>query len=228
MNKFCIILSCIIEENDMFIRCHVKTFLFCFRYMRISPESFKYLLNVVGPVIAKKYTSFRKSIPPSERLCLTLHYLAYGGGQQSLSFAYRIAKSTISNVIDVTCLALWNCLKEKYLRPPKTSEDWKRVAKDFFDIWNLPHCIGAIDGKHMRIEAPINSGSLFYNYKGYFSMALMAICDARYFFTLVDVGSYGSNNDSGIFHKSAMGKTFFNRKMNIPNSDYMSFPNHSV
>ena len=175
------------------------------------------------PVIAKKDTRFRKPIPPAARLCLTLHYLAYGGSQQSLSFAYRIAKSTISNVIDETCLALWNCLKEKYLRPPKTSEDWKRIAKDFFDIWNLPHCIGAIDGKHIRIKAPINSGSLFYNYKGYFSMALMAIYDARYVFTLVDVGSYGSNNDSGIFRKSAMGKAFFNQKMNIPNPDYMSF-----
>ena len=175
------------------------------------------------PVIAKKDTRFHKPIPPAARLCLTLHYLAYGGSQQSLSFAYRIAKSTISNVIDETCLALWNCLKEKYLRPPKTSENWKRIAKDFFDKWNLPHCIGAIDEKHIRIKPPINSGSLFYNYKGYFSMALMAICGARYVFTLVDVGSYGFNNDSGIFRKSAMGKAFFNQKMNIPNPDYMSF-----
>ena len=98
-----------------FIRCHMKTFLFCSRYMRMSPELFKYLVNVVGPVIVKKDTRFCKAIPPAERLCLTLHYLAYGGSQQSLSFAYRIAKSTISNVIDETCLALWNCLKEKYL-----------------------------------------------------------------------------------------------------------------
>ena len=131
LNKFCIILSCIIEENDMFIRCHMKTFLFCFRYMWMSPESFKYLLNVVGPVIAKKDTRFRKAIPPAERLCLTLHYLAYRGSQQSLSFAYQIAKSTISNVINETCLALRNCLKGNCLRPPKASEDWKRIAKDF-------------------------------------------------------------------------------------------------
>ena len=71
----------------------------------MSPVLFKYLLNVVGPVIAKKDARFRKAIPPAERLCLTLHYLAYGGSQQSLSFAYQIAKSTIINVIDETCLA---------------------------------------------------------------------------------------------------------------------------
>ena len=111
----------------MLIRCHTKTFLFCFRYMRMSPESFKYLLNVVGPVITNKYTTFRKAIPPAKRLCLTLHYLAYGGSQQSLSFAYQIAKSTISNVIDETCLALWNCLKEKYLQPPRTGNGLQKT-----------------------------------------------------------------------------------------------------
>ena len=120
--------------------------------MQSSPKSFKYLLNVVGPVIAKKDTRFCKAIPPAKRLSLTLHYLEYDGSQQSLSFAYRIAKSAISNVIDEICLPLWNCLKEKYLQPLKTSEDWKWIAKDFFDIWNLPHCIGAIDGRHIRVK----------------------------------------------------------------------------
>lgn len=67
--------------------------------MRMSPESFKYLLNVVGPAISKQDTKFRKAISASERLCLILHYLAYGGSQQSLCFSFRIAKSTISKII---------------------------------------------------------------------------------------------------------------------------------
>ena len=53
-------------------------------------------------------------------------------------------------------------------------------------------------------------------------MNLMAICDARYVFTLVDVGSYGSNNDSGVFRKSAMGKAFLSQKMNVPQPYYLS------
>lgn len=44
----------------------------------------------------------------------------------------------------------------------------------------------------------------------------MAICDARYIFTLVDIGSYGSNNDSGVFRHSEIGKAFFNNEMNLP------------
>ena len=83
---------------------------------------------------------------------LTLHFLAYGGSQQSLPFTCRIGKSTICGIITETCLAIWNGLKEQYLRPPKTADDWKRIAKDFNEIWSLPHCVGAIDGKHVAIK----------------------------------------------------------------------------
>ena len=44
----------------------------------------------------------------------------------------------------------------------------------------------------------------------------MAICDAKYCFTLVDVGNYGKDNDAQIFGISLMGRAFLDGKMNIP------------
>uniref|UniRef100_A0A914DEB2 DDE Tnp4 domain-containing protein n=1 Tax=Acrobeloides nanus TaxID=290746 RepID=A0A914DEB2_9BILA len=38
--------------------------------------------------------------------------------------------------------------------------------------------IGAIDGKHFEIEKPDNSGSTFFNYKGYHSLVMLAVVDA--------------------------------------------------
>ena len=164
-------------------------------------------------MILKQDTVMRKAIQPAERLSLTLHHLAYGDSQLSNSFQFRVGKSTVSGIICETCSAIWNGLNHEYLNPPSTSQDWKKIAAKFERLWNLPHCIGAIDGKHVAMKCPLKSGSLYYNYKGWFSLVLLAVCDARYAFTLVDIGSYGSCNDSGIFSYSVMGQAFAGTNM---------------
>jgi len=81
-----------------------------------------------------------------------------------------------------------------------TSEDkWKEIANGYQKLANCPNCIGALDGKHVRVIKPTKSGSLFYNYKHYFSIFLMAISDANYCFTFVDVGAQGKFCDSSVF-----------------------------
>ena len=85
---------------------------------------------------------------------------------------------------------------------PATKGDWKKIASDFYELWNMPRCVGALDGKHIRMRKPSDLGSLWHNYKGYFIMVLLAICDSRYFFSFVDVGEYGSNNDSSVLKNS--------------------------
>ena len=88
---------------------------------------------------------------------------------------------------------------------PVPSEDkWKSIADEFHERWYLPNCIGATDGKHVMIQCPFNSGSLFYNYKSYFSIVLLAVASADCRFVMVDVGAYGSSNDSGV-----LNHTFF-------------------
>ena len=57
---------------------------------------------------------------------------------------------------------------------------------------------------NIRIKKPADSGSLFYNYKKFFSMVTMAIVDADYKFIWVIVGSYGSSSDGQIFNNSVL------------------------
>ena len=80
----------------------------------------------------------------------------------------------------------------------------------------MPHCLAAIDGRHIAVRQPKHSGSLWHNYKGFFSLVLLAICGAQYCFSFVDVGEHRSNNNSGIFLNSEMGDLFRQGNLNIP------------
>ena len=142
--------------------------------------------------------------------------MATGDSQQSLSFSFRIGKASVSRIIADTCEAIYKVLKETYLSLPQTQDDWLKISQEFEENWNMPHTVGCIDGKHIRIECPRLTGTQYYNYKGFFSIVLMVICDANYCFTVIDIGQYGSNNASGILTSSEVGEMFDHDEMNLP------------
>ena len=195
----------------------------------MSPERFEHLLQLVGPKIAKQGTKFRSLIKPEERLVITLRFLACGQDQQSLSFSFRTGKSNVSMIIAETTEAIYSSLRDEYLKLPCSSPAWLEISKDFENIWNFPHCIRALDGKRIRIQCPRLSGSLYHKYRGYFSIVLLAVCNAKYCFTLFDLGQYGSSNDSRVLIKSKMNELFENEKLNIPSASHINnFPINPV
>lgn len=85
-------------------------------------------------------------------------------------------------------------------------------------MWNFPNCLGTIDRKHIVIDAPANSGSLYFNYKKTFSIVLLALVDANYRFIVVDIGLDGKNSDGGIFANSNLRKSLESEKLNVPDN----------
>ena len=102
--------------------------------------------------------------------------------------------------------------------PEKKEDDWKNIANDFYQRKQFPNCIGAVDGKHIRIKMPAGSGSLFYNYKHIFSILLLVLVDANYYFIAAEVGAVGKSSDPNVFKNSNTGRKLESSKLGIPGS----------
>lgn len=84
-------------------------------------------------------------------------FLATGDSFRTIATNYRLGHSTVQSIVIQVCEAIIENLMS--LTMPKPTEDqWKKIAKAFWDIWNFPNCIGALGGKHVVIQAPANSG----------------------------------------------------------------------
>lgn len=92
------------------------------------------------------------------------------------------------------------------------------VARDFEKLWHFDHCIGALDGKHVTLPQPSNSGSRYINYKNTFSVVLLAIVDAHGQFMYVDIGTNGRISDGGVYGNSTFATALANDSLNLPNA----------
>ncbi|CAH2018118.1 unnamed protein product [Acanthoscelides obtectus] len=161
-------------------------------FYRMKKETFSKLLTKLRPMLQKN-TNFRKCVSPEESVLITLRYI----------------------IIARTSVVIWKVLQPTYL-PNPTKETWVQSARRYWELWNLPNCVGSIDGKHIRIKRPPKSGSEFINYKGYFSIVLMAVSDADGCFLTIDVGEYGRNSDGRALKESNFGKKLVNSTLDLP------------
>lgn len=99
---------------------------------------------------------------------------------------------------------------------PKEEHQWLEIARQFELQWNFPNCLGAIDGKHVVIQSPPNTGSQFFNYKSHFSVVLLGLVDADYCFTYVDIGCQGRISDGGVYYNSSLYSKLQNGELNLP------------
>nr|CAH7756981.1 unnamed protein product [Callosobruchus chinensis] len=99
------------HENNALLRNmdsgHLKNF------TRMTAEDFERLIILVGPKISKMDSKFRKAIPVQDRLTITLRFLATGDSFISLQYLFNVSKQRISIIIDETCNAPIQALKEQ-------------------------------------------------------------------------------------------------------------------
>ena len=56
----------------------------------------------------------------------------------------------------------------------------------------------------------------------------MAVCDANYCSTLIDIGNYGRHSDGGVISNSAFGQAMENGALGIPDHDCIHRQEHQT
>ncbi|CAI6353895.1 unnamed protein product [Macrosiphum euphorbiae] len=77
----------------------------------MSSTDFEFLINLIGPKVAKENTNFRESISVSVRLAITLSFLSSGESYHSLLYIFKVSKQAISEIVPEVCEALISGLK---------------------------------------------------------------------------------------------------------------------
>ena len=186
-------------------------------FMRMPPAMFDEIVERLTPALTKKTTNWRAPLAPGLKVALTLRHLASGAKYREMQYGWRVPHNTISLVVREVCEAIIAEYRDELLAPPQTEAEWRQISDNWLNRWNFPHVIGAIDGKHIACKAPANTGSDYYNYKGFFSVILLAVVTSDYKFLWIDVSGKGSSSDAHIYNASEL-------REGLQNNDFVGFP----
>jgi hypothetical protein len=173
-------------------------------FTRMTYKCFQTLVDVVSSKIVKKSIKMRGAIPVAERVALTLRFLVTGASFRSLEYQFCISRRAISYIVFEVCEAIYSESSGLSLTFPKSEDEWRQIEEQFSTKWNFPHCVGALDGKHVVMLA-CGSGSFYYNYKGTNSIVLMVLGTVQY---LLKGRAGGKQGRARTFFSRLKGRAF--------------------
>ncbi|XP_065938425.1 putative nuclease HARBI1 [Magallana gigas] len=87
-------------------------------------------------------------------------------------------------------------------------DEARKTKQEFIKITGFPNTLGCIDGTFIRILAPTENEPDFVNRKGFHSLNVQMVCDARFKFTSVCASWPGSVHDSRIWREFSLCRQF--------------------
>ncbi|XP_071963309.1 putative nuclease HARBI1 [Antedon mediterranea] len=157
-------------------------------------------------------TNRNNAVPPVLQVCTALRFYASGSMHNISGDLSGIHESTACRIVRQVSLALQRHMNE-YVFFPMDAASIRETKIKFHDISGFPNVIGAVDGTHVRIQAPTVDEFVYVNRKGYHSLNIQVVCDANMRFTNCVVRWPGSTHDSRIFRESGLGVAFENGEM---------------
>lgn len=165
------------------------------RHFKVSRGTFDYICGMVSLDIQRQNTCFRQAIPVQKRVAIALWRLGTGNSYRSTAITFGIGKSSAIKICHSFSEAM-NRRENDFISLPAHEDDVKETISKFEEKLNFPHVVGAIDGTHVEIKAPLINPAIYFNRKQKYSIMTQAVADSRMLFTDVSTGWPGSIHDA--------------------------------
>jgi len=171
-------------------------------HFRLKRGTVEVLLEKIGPHLLQLTSNGESDISPMKRILITLWILATPESYRSVANRFNVSKSSVYRALR-RCVDAINSLK--VIKWPEGSEA-QSIIDGFKAKSGFPGVVGAIDGTHIPIMAPVDYQGSYINRKGFHSLQLQAVCQHKLKFTDCYVGQPGSVHDARVFRLSPLGQ----------------------
>ncbi|CAG2228481.1 HARBI1 [Mytilus edulis] len=141
---------------------------------RFGREGILFLSDLVRDKLTRQ-TNRNHALSVEQQIMVTLRFLASGSFLQVIGDTLGLDKSTVSRVVD----SVLDALCEKRNQFIQWPTNLNQTKAEFYEFAGFPNILGAIDGTHIRIKRPHHDEPSFINRKGYPSLNVQAVCDAK-------------------------------------------------
>ncbi|XP_052790083.1 putative nuclease HARBI1 [Mya arenaria] len=168
---------------------------------RFFPDSIMILVGIVEPTIGTA-TMRSNPLPPLLTVLCCLQFFATGAHHIVIAQAHGVSRSAVGKAIHAVSVILAGLLN-RYVKFP-TGLEIESVKRKFYSVAGFPNVVGAVDGTHVKIQAPPDNEADYVNRKGYHSLNVQMVCDANYRITDVIAKWPGSVHDSRMFSEGIL------------------------
>lgn len=176
-------------------------------HFRMSRDSVSFIEGLLGvcPEIPHQAHGHGGKAPVELRkqILITVWILANPECLRSVSDRFNISRSTCYEVYQRICTAIVDNLVHRFIHLPE-GDNARNTIQKFEEQRGFPGVLGAIDGSHIPIEAPIKDPEQYINRKGFHSLQLQVVCDMEMMFIDVFCGFPGSVHDARVFRNSPL------------------------
>ncbi|XP_067214514.1 putative nuclease HARBI1 [Linepithema humile] len=211
-------------RNNYFNICEEKDFQ---RRFVISKKSFEMLLQKIENKIQYN-TNRNAAIPPVIQLLVTLRFYATGCFLITAADFCGISETSAHKIIHRVSPEI-AALRNDFIKLPLLSEEIRENEQKFFKVAKFIRVIGCMDCTHIKVESFGGENcELYRNRKGFFSINVQVIINAK--LEIIDIVARwpGSTHDSTIFNHSRIKTLFdahtFGDSLLLADSGYPNLP----